>query len=315
MSISSEPLQTRWQAFATYQSERFPFVAHTPLVFAFAFSAASYSRLCRGQPGLPPVLDIALGGTVALGLFFLLRLVDEWKDRHEDARHRPYRPVPRGLVGFGELARWGLITLGIQTLAVLWLGNGLWLWTLPAAVWLGAMSLEFGIGSWLRKHPLTYAASHMAIMPLFDLFSTAIDWHVQGWPPRGVEVFLVLSYGNGFVLEIGRKLRATGQEEPGVDTYSSLYGTRKAALMWLGALALTAATAAWAAWPLPRGNWALGALGLLFPAAALVGIRYALCPLPARAKAVEVASGVWTLGMYLVVGATPAIVSGLGGAP
>lgn len=311
--LASQPNGLR--KFLTYQSERFPFLAHGPLVFAFAFSASSFSRLCRGEQGLPPVLDILLGGLVALGLFFLLRLVDEWKDRHEDALHRPYRPVPRGLVGFKDLGLWAAITLSIQAVAVIWLGHGLWIWTLPAAAWLAAMSFEFGVGTWLRRHHLLYAASHMAIMPLFDLFTTAIDWHVVGTPPRGVEIFLILSYLNGFVLEIGRKLRAPLDEEPGVDTYSALYGPRKAATMWLGSLVLTAATAAWAALSIPSGIWALGALAVLLPCAATVGIAYWRQPTSARAKRVETAAGLWTLGMYLVVGATPAIVSALGGQP
>lgn len=315
MSAPLASIASGWRRFATYQSERFPFAAHGPLVFAFAFSAASYSRLCRGQTGLPPLASILLGGLVALGLFFLLRLVDEWKDRHEDARFRPYRPVPRGLVGFPDLARWGILTLAIQTGAVCWLGHGLWLWTLPAAVWLAAMSFEFGIGSWLRKHHFLYAASHMAIMPLFDLFTTAIDWREVGTPPPGVEIFLVLSYFNGFVLEIGRKLRAPADEEPGVETYSALYGTRNAANLWLATLALTALTAAWAAWRLPSGIWAMAALCVLFPAAGALGFAYRLNPTSKRAKRVETAAGLWTLGMYLVVGATPAVVSALGGRP
>lgn len=313
MSAPLASIASGWRKFATYQSERFPFLAHGPLVFAFAFSASSFSRLCRGERSLPPALDILLGGLVALGLFFLLRLVDEWKDRHEDALHRPYRPVPRGLVDFKDLAIWATITLSIQAIAVLWLGRDLWLWTLPAAIWLAAMSFEFGVGTWLRKHPFTYAASHMAIMPLFDLFTTAIDWHVVGTPPRGVEIFLILSYLNGFVLEIGRKLRAPSDEEPGVETYSALYGSRKAAGMWLFALTSTALTAAWAALSIPSGVWALAALAVLLPCAAAVGIGYGKDPTSARAKRVETAAGLWTLGMYLVVGATPAIVSALGG--
>jgi 4-hydroxybenzoate polyprenyltransferase len=297
--------------FVVYQRERFPLVAHGPLIFAFAFSASSYSRMCRGEAGMPAPTDILLGGLVALGLFFQLRLADEWKDRHEDARWRPYRPVPRGLVSFRDLGVWAGISLAVQVTTILVWRPMLWVWMLPAALWLCAMTFEFGIGGWLRKNHMVYAASHMMIMPLFDLFTTAIDWHRVGAPPRGVEIFLLLSYLNGFVLEIGRKLRAPCDEEPGVETYSRLYGARNGALLWLGTLVGTALAAGWACLQIPNHEFSLAALAVLAPVAAWAGIAYLRQPGSVQAKRLETASGLWTLGMYLIVGATPLVVRAL----
>lgn len=252
-------------------------------------------------------MDVSTGGFVALGLFFLLRLVDEWKDREEDARWRPYRPVPRGLVGFSDLVRWGAITLGLQVGIVAVFAPSLWIWTLPALLWLVAMSFEFGIGAFLRRHPFVYAGSHMLIMPLFDLFSTAIDWHPIGRPPAGVEVFLLLSYLNGFVLEIGRKIRASADEEPGVETYSVLLGARGAAWFWLATLGATGAVAAWACWRVSGGEWGLVLLAILFPAVAWSGFSFLKRPDRIRSSRIEKASAIWSLCMYVVVGAAPAL--------
>lgn len=296
-----------WKRFWIYQSERFPFLAHGPLVLSFAFSAASYSRMCRGVEGFPSVGDVLVGGLVALGLFFLLRLADEWKDRHEDARWRPYRPVPRGLVTFGNLALWAGVTVSLQVVSIGLFRTSLWIWTLPALAWLVAMSFEFGVGNWLRNHPFLYAASHMAIMPLLDLFSTAIDWHAQGHPPAGVEIFLVLSYLNGFVLEIGRKVRAQEDEEQGVQTYSSLLGARRAAALWLAVLSLTAASALAACLRVGAGPTGLLLLALLAGASAFAGFRFLRQPGKAASRRLEQASALWSLGMYLVVGAAPAL--------
>lgn len=301
--------------FAVYQRERFPLPAHAPLIFAFAFSAASYSRMCRGEPGMPAATDILLGGLVALCLFFQLRLADEWKDRHEDARWRPYRPVPRGLVSFRDLGWWAALSVALQVVTILVWSPRLWVWMLPAALWLVAMTFEFGIGGWLRRRHMVYAASHMMIMPLFDLFSTAIDWHRAGSPPRGVEIFLLLSYLNGFVLEIGRKLRAPIDEEPGVETYSRLYGVRRGGALWLGTLAATALTAGWACLQVDHHVVSLSALAVLAPWAAWAGISYLRRPGSREAKRLETASGIWTLGMYLIVGATPLVVRALEGTP
>ena len=62
-------------------------------------------------------LVMAVGVATSFGLFFLLRLFDEFKDAEDDAKYRPYRAVPRGLVTFGELR--GLILIFIIILEVL----------------------------------------------------------------------------------------------------------------------------------------------------------------------------------------------------
>ena len=42
------------------------------------------------------------------------------------------------------------------------------------------MSAEFFAPERLRTRPLLYLVSHMAIVPLIDLYATACDWMVAG---------------------------------------------------------------------------------------------------------------------------------------
>ncbi len=108
------------------------------------------------------------------------------------------------------------------------------------------MTREFFARRWLKAHPIVYLASHMLILPLIDLYATACDWLVAGERTAHVGLlwFLVVSYLNGIVIEIGRKTRVAADEEHGVETYSALWGTHGAARAWLLAVLLTAA-AAW----------------------------------------------------------------------
>ena len=103
----------------TYQNERFPLFAHGPLIAAFSACAVSFSSLLRGAlvPGWQMFVT-AFG--VCLLMFLQLRIADEFKDADEDARWRPYRPVPRGLVTLAELR----VVAGI--LVFLHLADGLW---------------------------------------------------------------------------------------------------------------------------------------------------------------------------------------------
>lgn len=298
-----------------YQKERFPVFAHGPLIFAFSLSAMSYSALLRGATALQPAAA-AVAFVTALLFFLQLRIADEFKDAEDDARWRPYRPVPRGLVTLRELGWLGVGAGIVQLVGSLWLRPMQALMLLVAWTYLALMSKEFFVHGWLKRHPTFYMLSHMVIMPVFDIYATACDWLTAGAaPPCGLIWFLLVSYLNGIVIEVGRKIRAPADEEEGVETYSILWGRHKALLVWLSAMLLTA-LCAW------RGALLIGfatpvallLLGLLSAAALLAG-SFAAAPLPGRGKHIELFSGIWTLLMYLSLGAVPLLLRFVHGGP
>ena len=290
----------------TYQRERFPLHQHGPLILAFSFSAVSYSSLTRGAAGLPDWRSGLVAFVTSLMFFLQLRIADEHKDADEDALYRPYRPVPRGLVKLRELTGIGVIGAILQLALAFWLKPLLALWLALVWVYFALMSKEFFARDWLKARPFTYMWSHMFIMPLIDFYATATDWAVaQGRPPRGLWWFLIVSFFNGMVIEIGRKLRAPADEETGVQTYTAVWGRPKAIAAWLTATVLTLACAVMAAhriaftWPV---TLALGSLLLM----AVVSSRQFLRePVTRRAKWLETFSGLWTLTLYLILGAIP----------
>jgi 4-hydroxybenzoate polyprenyltransferase len=291
-----------------YQRERFPLAAHVPLVAAFSFSAVCYSSLLRGASALPSARTILVAFFSSLLFFLELRIADEFKDFEEDSRYRPYRPVPRGLVRLKEL---GVLAAGCalaQLTLALWLDRRLVGLLIIVWIYLALMTREFFVRSWLKRHPFTYLWTHMLIMPLVDFYVTACDWvPMQRVPPRGLAWFLAVSFFNGVVLELGRKIRAPEDEEAGVETYSVLWGRSGAAWAWLVAMSLTALCARQAAVVgATRSESALLA-GLVVAAAILVS-QYIHHPTHRAARFFEVGSGLWTLLMYLSLGAAPQLV-------
>ncbi len=294
-----------------YQSERFPIQQYLPVVAAFAFSASGYSMICGGRRG---VLDggVLLGGFLSsYCLFFLLRLFDEFKDAEDDAKYRPYRAVPRGLVSFAEIR--GLIlavtvcVIGVNAV----LSPRLLLLLVPSFAYILLMWREFFVPAWLRRHPVIYMLTHMLVMPLIDFYTSGLDWAVGGFAmPSGLFLFLVLTFTNGCVIEIGRKIRVPEDEEPGVETYSALWGRFTAASLWLVVLAFTLALSLACA----------GAQGFVGKAWPWLVLSFALCASPAvlflfgrkTGQLIEVAAGVWTIAMYVLVGAVPLLL-GWGG--
>ena len=290
-----------------YQKERFPIFQHGILVAAFSGCAVSFSALLTGTTPHWQAFAVAF---ITCFLFFLqLRIADEFKDADEDAEFRPYRAVPRGLVTLRELGIVFIIAALIQlTLALLYYPP-LVLVLAIAWLYLALMSVEFFARNWLKARPITYLLSHMFIMPLVDFYATACQWmpalgsHHN--PSRGLLAFLAASFCNGIVIEIGRKLRQPAAEEHGVQTYSSLWGLRKAAIVWLACMLLTAFFAILAAQQIHFALPVAITLSLSFLWAARLVIHYRRPP----AKSFELAAGIWTLALYTSLGILPLIFS------
>jgi 4-hydroxybenzoate polyprenyltransferase len=297
-------MPNRWWV---YQRERFPILAHSPIILAFSLSAVSYSALLRGAFTLPGWRPCSVAFANSFLTFLQLRLADEFKDFDEDSRFRPYRPVPRGLIKLRELAWiWGACIL-LQLLLALWLSPRLVPLLVVTWIYLGLMSREFFMRDWLKARPITYMLSHMAIMPLVDLYTTACDWVPLGYrrPPPGLLWFLVVSYCNGLVLEIGRKIRTPVDEEKGVETYSFLWGRQRAVIVWLSVMTLTAAFAIEAARGIVFGLPATFLLGSLVVTSTALGVRFLASEVPGRGKSLEVTGGIWSLLLYLTLGVIP----------
>lgn len=286
-----------------YQKERFPLFGHGPLIAAFSACAVAFSSLLREAP--PPGWQMYLTAFgVCLLMFLQLRIADEFKDAEEDARWRPYRPVPRGLVKLSELRLVFVLAGLLQAALAVALDARLFLVLAIAWSYLALMSVEFFCRAWLKRRPVVYLLTHMGIMPLVDFFGTACEWLPRaGAAPAGLGWFLTASFCNGLVIEIGRKLRLPADEEAGVETYSRLWGTRGGAGAWLLAMASTLGCATMAA----------RAIHFTTPVAATMGSLLALAVATAAGftrgrlagKRIEAVSGLWTLALYLILGLVP----------
>lgn len=286
-----------------YQKERFPLAAHGPLIAAFSACAVSFSSLLRGAP-VPDWRMFLTAFGVCLLMFLQLRIADEFKDAGEDARWRPYRPVPRGLVKLGELRILFILAALAQTGLVLMLDVRLMIVLAIAWSYLALMSVEFFCRDWLKKRPVIYLLTHMGIMPLVDFFGIACEWLPRGSSaPAGLGWFLAASFFNGIVIEIGRKLRQPADEEEGVETYSRLWGKSGGTGVWLLALIATGICAVMAARVIGFAGPVVVSLAFVM-AYALWSARLFLRR-PLSGKKIELVSAAWTLALYLMLGLVP----------
>jgi hypothetical protein len=294
-----------------YQRERFPLARTTLLVAVFASASVSVSAHLAHR-GLPAWPSYAVAILTVLIFFFQLRASDEVKDAGDDAKYRPERAIPRGLVSLRLIVGLAVAAAPVSAIAIAALD--LRLLPLLAAVWawMALMGVEFFAPAWLRGRPFIYLVSHMLVMPLIDLFATACEWvPANAFPPPLLWLFLILSFLNGTVLEIGRKIYAPANERPGVETYSGLLGMRTATALWCAVVAaafgcLLAIGSAVDALPL------VALIGVAaFGASMLAAIAFLLRPDTARQKLVDGVAGLWVLLCYLAAGYSPLVLRAL----
>lgn len=314
MKPETTPTNETSAAFAArlwrYQGERFPLANHGVLTLAFAASACAFAAALSGEA--PSPLAIALATVAGLCQFALLRIADEHKDYDTDLKHRPYRAVPRGLVTLAELRLVGFVAVGVMIAAVaLAASGGLALLALALWTYFALMSAEFFIAETLKRMPVAYLLSHMVIMPLIAWMLAAFQLVADGLPvqalPERAGAFLVSVFALGIVLELGRKIRATADEEPGVETYSMLWGPIRARAAWAFAV-LVADGAMIVAVMQVSGSLVVaflsGTLGIA--AAALLANRFDPAR-PGSGKMMEHASSAAALAFLLAFGLAPHI--------
>lgn len=291
-----------------YQKERFPLLGHGLLVAAFSFSAISYSRICRGAEGFVDEKIFGVGIFTTISLFLLVRIFDEFKDAEDDARYRKELAVPRGLISLAELRNIGIVLVVLQvTLNLLFVPPMLVIYGL-ILTYLLLMGKEFFVSAWLKKHQFWYVTTHMFIIPLIDVYASGLDWLLAGaTPPLGLAFFFAVSYMNGIVLEIGRKIRVPQKETEGVHTYTSMLGINGAVLLWLLFLGVTLALSMLASVSAGYGNEVFFVLSGLFVICVLPAVLFLKNRTEPLSKMIEYASALWTIGMYLTLGAGPMI--------
>ena len=186
---------------------------------------------------------------IIIFMFFLqLRITDEFKDYEEDLKYRAYRPVQRGVITLKALGKIGIATVIIQIILAYIIDFKIIYFMIIVWFYMFLMAKEFFIKEWLTKRILIYALSHVVIMIFITLvIVNATQYIVLGeaeniikfgalqWYRHNIDIALIplftLNYLNGIVLEIGRKTRRADEEEHGVQTYSKLWGKKKAAVI------------------------------------------------------------------------------------
>ena len=253
--------------FKIYLNERFPLGKNSFFVLIFTLSGYIYTGLLYNSKIIKSILSKEVNRVPLLWdkeidkvpmiwykllplfiiifmFFFQLRITDEFKDYEEDLKYRPYRPVQRGIISLKALGKIGIATIIIQIILAHVINSKLIYFMLLVWIYMFLMTKEFFIKNWLTERILIYALSHVVIMIFITLvilkgtgyileshFLESLYLSLERYEKNifiGLIPLFALNYLNGIVLEIGRKTRKANEEEYGVQTYSKLWGRKKA---------------------------------------------------------------------------------------
>ena len=254
--------------FKIYLNERFPLGKNSFFVLIFTLSGYIYAGLLYNSKIIKSILSKEVNRVplfwgkeidkvpiiwyklfplfiIIFMFFFQLRITDEFKDYEEDLKYRSYRPVQRGIISLKTLGKTGIVTVIIQIMLAHVIDPEIIYFMIFVWIYMFLMAKEFFIKKWLTKRILIYALSHVVIMVFITLVIVEATQYIV--PKNIFDVFILqryrhnidfaliplfaLNYLNGIVLEIGRKTRRADEEEHGVQTYSKLWGRKKAVVV------------------------------------------------------------------------------------
>lgn len=307
---ASSPFPLRLLA---YSNERFPLwqVAAQIPMFAAAFFAG---QLVAGRE-IAATLPLYLGFIAFAAYTFMVRVIDDHKDREKDDALYPHRVLQRGIVTYTELRVLAGLCLVWTLVASIIADGGLGL----ATMWWFIIVISNNIvqfvqvristiGRWLEERRVLLA---LTVIPFWGLGSI---WVAQmGAGQQGLTrdiLWVVLAWCvAAFLLEIARKSREPEDEREDAIDYTKDRGSWTRSLGPAGTvvallvLALLATLSEWGLLAVTGRDtpWAVIALWVVFASAVGAAVPFAIRRLRDRVKNVaDAAAGVWLFGQIIV---------------
>jgi len=106
-------------------------------------------------------------------------------------------------------------------------------------------------------------------------------------------------------VEVGRKLRAPENEEYGVDTYTQIWGPKRAMIVWMFCKTISGTTTILAGFQVGVGWVIMCVLSPLYLLSAYSALRFAKKPTPKNAKVFAILPGIWMILMHAMLGFLP----------
>lgn len=212
--------------------ERFEPISHSIMILVFIL----VHYLITKKLGISGSSNIDLAILlIGVSLFyFKLRLYDEVKDYELDVVINKHRPLPRGLLNHQNMYNGMIFCILVELICFATQGLNSFISLSIAVLYSMLMYKEFFIKDKIRPLLTTYAIMHTIVTTLLSLaifsFLSKLSF-IEVVQNKYFIAFAIVNWLLFNVFEFGRKAFATDEEREDVDTYSSLFGRKGAALL------------------------------------------------------------------------------------
>lgn len=212
-----------------YFKKRFPLGASLAAAILVGSTADLMAQWIAGtsSPAFDGVTAIVV--TTNFMLMLYLRIADEHKDDQTDKIAYPERLIQQGVITLRELRQLSYVVVGTAAGLHLFVSHRYSAGFLLLLLYAWFMEREFFAGQSLRRHPLVYAALHLAVMPIYGLYVLImrIGWPLElkvNW--QNFMLFAVIIFCVSWVYELGRKV-ALPSEIPDRESYVHRIGPKR----------------------------------------------------------------------------------------
>jgi len=196
-----------------YQEERFPVKILTFTTLAVVLSSAAVLSYDTS------LLQGIMNFFACMAFLYHIRVSDESRDFSHDSAFHPERPVQRGLVSVKELFLFDIPGLVFFLFTSLFFGLPSILYGLLLLIFSFIAWKDFFLGDKFKKRFFLYNAINMFQMVLLQFFIYAV--FTRSFKVSGVMwIHLLFVIFNTIIMEIVRKIKTSGEESKGRDTYS-----------------------------------------------------------------------------------------------
>ena len=266
---------------------------------AFVLWGCALDALVQRAHGLPPKYSLATVMVIACAQLMgaAIRARDEIKDFDSDSRFYPDRPLVAGRISEREL-----VLLERALIAAMLILNLLWPlapgYMAVVVIYLILMAKWFFMPKLISGNRLLALATHSPVNLLLNIYTMAFLTRYHGLGAWGGKELFIAAWMlmPVYAIEFARKTFAPQQEREGLESYSSIMGTRPAAAIGFalgaGHCALLAALSGWLGIP------AYAAIGAALAAA---GFAIAFVRFMRRPETGNLDMTIWSIRYRLAV--------------
>ncbi len=237
LNFSAPAIRAYFSRMHIYLSEMFSLPGHLAIALLAALSITGFSA--RAQTQHPAIEFTAVIGATwnIFAVLFILRLMDELKDKEIDRKLFPARPLPSGRVLESDI-RFSLVVLtALYLLSNLWSADA----ATSSVFVLGYATLmykRFFLPELLKGSLAVTLLTHTPIVPLIWIQAFVSVSGVSGIAPsamtwRWILPFVAMAWMLMLAWELARKIRAP-EEETEYVTYSRILGrTGAVSMTWV----------------------------------------------------------------------------------